>query len=101
MLIFVRRAILAPPTTQRARGPGMDIGSGGSRPRAQRPPGSPLGSLPETRPAAPPDNAVHSGLGPFHPFFSTAAGPCPYVPGPAARQLIVELTGRGAPAGQY
>ena len=76
----------------------MDIGSGGSRPRAQRPPGSPLGSLPETRPAARPDNAVHSGLGPFHQFFATAAVPCPYVPGRAERKLIVELTGRAAAA---
>ena len=76
----------------------MDIGSGGSRPKAQRPPGSPLGSLPETRPAVPPGNAVHSGLGPFHQFFTTAAVACPYVPGRAERKLIVELTGRGAAA---
>jgi arginine-tRNA-protein transferase len=84
----------------------MDIGSGGSRPKAQRPPGgsldsSPgtsLGSLPEARPTARPDNAFHGKLGPFHQFFATAAVACPYVPGRAERKLIVELTGRGAAA---
>src|SRR5207244_10800605 len=62
------------------------------------PPGSSLGSLPETRPNARPDNAVPNRLGPFHQFFATAAVPCPYVPGRAERKLIVELTGRGAAA---
>ena len=80
----------------------MDIGSSGTRPKAQRPPGSSLdscpGSLPEAHPAARPDNARHSKLGPFHQFFATAAVACPYIPGRAERKLIVELTGRGAAA---
>src|SRR5438477_8039845 len=32
------------------------------------------------------------------PFFATAAVPCPYIPGKAERKMIVELTGRAAPA---
>ena len=72
----------------------MDIGSGGTRGKAQRPPDS----LPETRRGARPDNAVPGGLDPFHQFFATAAVPCPYVPGRAERKLIVELSGRGAAA---
>ncbi len=35
---------------------------------------------------------------PFQQFFATAPLPCPYVPGRAERKLIVELTGRPAPA---
>jgi arginine-tRNA-protein transferase len=72
----------------------MDIGSGGSRPKAQHPPGS----LPEARPTLRPDNAFQGKLGPFHQFFATTAVACPYVPGRAERKLIVELTGRGAAA---
>ena len=72
----------------------MDIGSGGSRPKAPRPPGG----LPETRPPVRPDSAIAGRLSPFHQFFATAAVPCPYVPGRAERKLIVELTGRGAAA---
>src|SRR5207302_3665445 len=75
---------------------GMAIGSGGSRPKAPRPPGG----LPETRPPVRPDSAIAGRLSPFHQFFATAAVPCPYVPGRAERKLIVELTGRGA-AGFY
>ena len=70
----------------------MEIGSGGSRSRAER-------SRPETR------SATTSSAAPRRPrpaaaaqFFATAAVPCPYVPGRVERKLIVELAGRGAAA---
>jgi arginine-tRNA-protein transferase len=71
----------------------MEIGSGGSRSRAER-------SRPETRSAT-----ASSAAAPQRPrliatpqFFATAVVPCPYVPGRAERKLIVELAGRGAAA---
>src|SRR5438270_2424897 len=70
--------------------PGMEIGSGGTRSRAQRPhPQTPSAPPVRQRPAR-----VH---GPLHEFFATASVPCPYVTGRAERKLIVELSGRGAP----
>ena len=84
----------------------MDIGSGGTRPKAQRPlgsspgnsPGTSPGSLPEARSAVRQDDALRSKLASLHQFFATAAVACPYIPGRAERKLIVELTGRGAAA---
>jgi leucyl-tRNA---protein transferase len=72
----------------------MEIGSGGTRSRAQRP-------RPEA-PAASPQAAKARqsplpSLGALHQFFATASVPCPYVPGRAERKLVVELSGRGAP----
>src|SRR5215210_7255920 len=67
----------------------MDIGSGGTRSRAER-------ARPEAAPAALARQNPRNGLGPFHQFFGTASVACPYVPGRAERKLIVELAGRGA-----
>lgn len=68
----------------------MDIGSDGTRSRAER-----------SRPEAPSAAAARPGpvysRGPFHQFFATAAVPCPYLPGRAEKKLIVELNGRAAP----
>ena len=89
----------------------MEIRSGGTRARAERarpeaPAASPSAaasaSLGRRNAAAGPIDApvgspVNS-LGPFQQFFATASVPCPYVPGRAERKLIVELTGRAAPA---
>jgi len=89
----------------------MEIGSGGQG----SPPGTPMGSraqhsrldAPSAAPSAgagasPAASIARPGpvesFGPFHQFFATASVPCPYVPGRAERKLIVELTGRAAPA---
>jgi arginine-tRNA-protein transferase len=69
----------------------MEIGSGGTRSRAQR-------SRPEATPAFLGRPSPVDSLGPFHQFFATAAVPCPYLPGRAEKKLIVELAGRAAPA---
>ncbi|MBV9586427.1 MAG: arginyltransferase [Alphaproteobacteria bacterium] len=68
----------------------MDISSGGSRTRPQRP----GGNLPLTGS----ELGLRDRSGTFPQFFATASVPCPYVPGRAERKLIVELTGRGAAA---
>ena len=68
----------------------MDIGAGGTRSNADR-----------ARPQASPGSSRGRLLGlpsPLPQFFATASVPCPYVPGRAERKLIVELTGRAAPA---
>ena len=44
------------------------------------------------------DGAGDALVIPFENFFATASVPCPYVPGRSERKLIVELTGRPAPA---
>src|SRR4051794_3617221 len=63
----------------------MEIGSGGTRPKARRP-------RQEARPA------LALELPPaFQQFFASSSVPCPYVPGRAERKLIVELAGHGAP----
>jgi arginyl-tRNA--protein-N-Asp/Glu arginylyltransferase len=67
----------------------MEIGSGGTRSRADR-------TRPESSPA-PTRQKPLASFGPFHQFFATASVPCPYVPGRAERKLIVELAGRAAP----
>jgi len=87
----------------------MEIRSGGTRSRVRRDrPQAPSATLaaspsPSASLAAASGrrNAVDSpvdSLGPFQQFFATASVPCPYVPGRAERKLIVELTGRPAPA---
>ena len=68
----------------------MDIGSGGTRAKPQRP----LGSLQGPKS----DLALRDRPGPAPQFFATTSVPCPYVPGRAERKLIVELGGRGAAA---
>ncbi len=59
----------------------MEIGSGGTR-RSGQPPRL------DAHPASGPDL-----LASLHPFFATAAAPCPYVAGRSERKLIVELCG--------
>jgi arginyl-tRNA--protein-N-Asp/Glu arginylyltransferase len=68
----------------------MDIDAGGTRSNGDRArsQGSPASS--RGRPLA--------LAAPLPPFFATAAVPCPYLPGRAERKLIVELSGRAAPA---
>ena len=66
----------------------MEIGSGGTRSRAER-------ARPEARSAAP-TQRLRPVVAPQ--FLATASVPCPYVPGRAERKLIVELSGRGAAA---
>jgi arginine-tRNA-protein transferase len=67
----------------------MDIGSGGTRSKAER-------RRPDLT-AAPARAKPLIWRDPFHQFFATAPVPCPYVAGRAERKLIVELTGRTAP----
>lgn len=67
----------------------MDIGSGGTRSKADR-------SRPDAA-ATQPRQIPLAGLAPQPQFFATASVPCPYVPGRAERKLIVELAGRAAP----
>ena len=67
----------------------MEIGSGGTRSRAER-----ARADAASAPARPTPLA---SLAPFHQFFATNSVPCPYVPGRAERKLIVELSGRAAP----
>lgn len=73
----------------------MEIRSGGTRSRTERP-------RPEAR-----STALSASLGrpgalddlvPLQQFFATAPVPCPYIPGRAERKLIVELGGPAAPA---
>lgn len=68
----------------------MDISSGGSRARSQRPGGG--------IPLAGSELALRDRSGALPQFFATTSVPCPYVPGRAERKLIVELTGRDAAA---
>jgi len=66
----------------------MDIGSGGTRSKAEQPrPDAPAAAVRQHSPSGP--DLVQQ-------FFATAAVPCPYVPGRAERKLIVELAGRPA-----
>jgi arginyl-tRNA--protein-N-Asp/Glu arginylyltransferase len=68
----------------------MEIGSGGTRSRAEH-------SRPDALSATPAGKSPVASLIPFPQFFATAPMPCPYVPGRAERKLIVELTGDAAP----
>jgi arginyl-tRNA--protein-N-Asp/Glu arginylyltransferase len=69
----------------------MEIGSGDTRAKAERP-------SRKASPAAAARQRPAANIVPSHQFFATASVPCPYVPGRAERKLIVELTGRNAPA---
>jgi leucyl-tRNA---protein transferase len=69
----------------------MEIGSGGTRSRVERP-------RPKAPSPAPAQQSVLADLIPFQQFFATAPVPCPYIPDRAERKLIVELAGRAAPA---
>jgi leucyl-tRNA---protein transferase len=73
------------------RGASMDIGSGGTRSKAQQP-------RPEAPAASAARRAAGGNVAPFRQFFATASVACPYLPGHAERKLIVELAGRAAPA---
>jgi arginine-tRNA-protein transferase len=73
----------------------MEIRSGGTRSRAERP----RSEAPSTAPAASPGRQIPvDELIPFQQFFATAPVPYPYIPGRAERKLIVELAGHAAPA---
>ena len=66
----------------------MDIGSGGTRSKAER--DRPDASSPPAR------KKPFAGLASLYQFFATSAVSCPYLPGRAERKLVVELTGRSA-----
>jgi leucyl-tRNA---protein transferase len=69
----------------------MEIGSGGTRSRAER-------LRPKAQSPAPAPRSTLAGLIAFQQFFATDPVPCPYIPGRAERKLIVELADRAAPA---
>jgi leucyl-tRNA---protein transferase len=68
----------------------MDIRSGRARPAAEQ--SRPQPPVPAAR------RGPRHGPVPSHQFFATPAVPCPYLPDRAERKLIIELTGRDAPA---